>query len=222
MGGRGAALRAGPPLRGSGREALDLGLSCDLGRSQGLVSPLQARCANRLCSLRCLGRRPLHRISILRPRPVLPYAAHHASDARLTYYPPNVLPPPPYLYPKPQRMAKHVVVKKSRITVDVGLDGQNMPVEMKWAASDNPAGQQLQPAKAMLLALFDEKTKETLKIDLWTREMQVLEMDRMFYQTLRGLADTYFRATNNKELASQMQQFVFYFGQATGAIPKEE
>lgn len=119
-------------------------------------------------------------------------------------------------------MAKNAVVKKSRITIDVGLDGQNMPVEMKWAASDSPTGNKPQEAKAMLLSLFDVKTKETLKIDLWTREMQVLEMDRMFYQTLRGLADTYFRATQNKELANQMQQFVFYFGQATGAIPKEE
>ncbi|THH41148.1 gliding motility protein GldC [Neolewinella litorea] len=119
-------------------------------------------------------------------------------------------------------MAKHAVKKKSRITVDVGLDEKNMPVEMTWAASDNPAGNQPQACKAMLLSLFDERTKETLKIDLWTQEMQVVEMDRMFYQTLRGLADTYFRATQNKELANQMQQFVFYFGQATGAIPKEE
>ncbi|MCP9237300.1 gliding motility protein GldC [Lewinella sp. JB7] len=119
-------------------------------------------------------------------------------------------------------MAKSAVVRKSRITVDVGLDGQNMPVEMKWVASDNPNGSAPQECKAMLLSLFDEKTKETLKIDLWTKEMQVIEMDRMFYQTLRGLADTYFRATQNKELANQMQQFTFYFGQATGAIPKED
>lgn len=119
-------------------------------------------------------------------------------------------------------MAKQPVVKKSRITIDVGLDQQNMPVEMSWTASDSPTGKRPQEAKAMLLSLFDVKTKETLKIDLWTREMQVLEMDRMFYQTLRGLADTYFRATQNKELANQMQQFVFYFGQVTGAIPKED
>ncbi len=119
-------------------------------------------------------------------------------------------------------MAKNKVKKKSRITVDVGLDDSNMPVSMNWSASDNPNGQHPQACKAMLLSLFDENTKETLKIDLWTKDMQVLEMDRMFYQTLRGLADTYFRATQNKELANQMQQFVFFFGQATGAIPKEE
>lgn len=119
-------------------------------------------------------------------------------------------------------MAKAKVRKKSRITLDVGLDESNMPIDIKWSASDNPAGQTPQPCKAMLVSLFDERSKETLKIDLWTKEMQVIEMDRMFYQTLRGLCDTYFRATGNKDLANQMQQFVFYFGEATGAIPKEE
>jgi gliding motility-associated protein GldC len=119
-------------------------------------------------------------------------------------------------------MPKHTVVKKSRITLNVGLDEKNMPVDMTWAASDNPNAKGPQNCKAMLLSLFDERSKETLKIDLWTRDMQVIEMDRMFYQTLRGMADTYFKATGNKELANQMQQFVFYFGQATGAIPKED
>ena len=118
-------------------------------------------------------------------------------------------------------MPQEKITKKSRITIDVGLNAENMPVEMKWAASDNPAGRTPQDCKAMLLSLFDSNTKETLKIDLWTKEMQVVEMDRMYYQTLRALADTYYRATNNKELANQMQQFVFFFGQQTGAIPKE-
>ena len=117
-------------------------------------------------------------------------------------------------------MAKEVVKKRSKIQVEVGLNAEQMPVEMKWGASDKPGPKE--GCKAMLLSLFNEQTKETMKIDLWTKEMQVVEMDRFMYQTLRGLADTYFKATGNKELANQMQQFVFYFGQATGAIPKQE
>ncbi|MEL6356079.1 MAG: gliding motility protein GldC, partial [Bacteroidota bacterium] len=120
------------------------------------------------------------------------------------------------------RMAKYDIKKKSEITIGIGLDQENMPVQMEWAANDSPTGDVPQPCKAMLLSLFSERDKETLKIDLWTRDMQVREMDRFFYQTLRGMADTYFRATQNKELANQMQQFVFYFGQQTGVIPKQE
>ena len=117
-------------------------------------------------------------------------------------------------------MAVLPVKKRSNITIDVGLGEDRMPVELKWKASDNKGPSEA--CKGMLLSLFNEQSKETMKIDLWTKDMQVVEMDRFMYQTLRGLADTYFRATGNKELANQMQQFTFYFGQATGAIPKPD
>ncbi len=114
------------------------------------------------------------------------------------------------------------VKKTSEITIKVGLDENNMPIAMDWAASDNPAGKTPQAVKGMLLSLFSERQKETLKIDLWTKDMQVQEMDRFVYQTLRGMADSYFKATQNKEMANAMQQFVFYFGQQTNIIPKQE
>jgi gliding motility-associated protein GldC len=116
-------------------------------------------------------------------------------------------------------MAKEIVKKRSTITVNVGLNAEKMPVELHWNASDKPGP--AEACKGMLLALFNEQTKETMKVDLWTKDMQVVEMDRFMYQALRGLADTYHKATGNTELANQMQQFVFYFGQATGAIPKQ-
>ncbi|MBC6996588.1 gliding motility protein GldC [Neolewinella lacunae] len=116
-------------------------------------------------------------------------------------------------------MAKEIVKKRSTITVNVGLNAEQMPVELHWKASDKPGP--AEGCKGMLLSLFNEQSKETMKIDLWTKEMQVVEMDRFMYQTLRGLAETYYRATGNQELANDMQQFVFYFGQATGAIPKQ-
>lgn len=116
-------------------------------------------------------------------------------------------------------MAKEVIKKRSAISVEIGLNAEQMPVQIKWNASDKPGPSEA--CKGMLLSLFNEQSKETMKIDLWTKDMQVVEMDRFMYQTLRGLADTYNKATGNTELANQMQQFVFFFGQATGAIPKE-
>ena len=112
------------------------------------------------------------------------------------------------------------VVRTSEIIVKVGLNAENMPVAMDWKASDNPNDQNFQSAKAMLMSFFDKDTKDTLKIDLWTNEMQVIEMDRFFYQTLRSLADTYYKATQNRELASAMMQFVDYFGEKTEIVPK--
>ena len=69
---------------------------------------------------------------------------------------------------------------------------------------------------------FDNDTKDTMKIDLWTTKMQVNEMDRFFFQTLRAMADTYFKATQNREMAVDMQRFAQYFGEKTEIIPKAD
>ncbi|HNG90361.1 MAG TPA: gliding motility protein GldC, partial [Saprospiraceae bacterium] len=61
----------------------------------------------------------------------------------------------------------------------------------------------------------------TLRIDLWTKEMQVTEMDRFMYQILSSLSQTYLRATQNKALAEDMARFAHYFGQQTEIVPKE-
>lgn len=114
------------------------------------------------------------------------------------------------------------VVRFSDIVLKVGLDENNNPIEMNWMAQDNPNGMDPLPCKSILLSIFDAENKDTLKIDLWTTEMQVAEMDRFMYQTLRGLADTYQRATNNLDLSNQMQKFVQYFGESTDLLPKSD
>lgn len=118
-------------------------------------------------------------------------------------------------------MSKNTVTKVAEIQINVGLNEDNMPIKMDWKSSDNTKNAQNQECKAMLLSVFDKEKKETLKIDLWTNEMQIVEMDRFFYQTLRALSDTYFKATRNQELANDMQRFVQYFGEKTEILPKE-
>lgn len=114
------------------------------------------------------------------------------------------------------------VSKKSKINIEVTVNADNKPEAIHWKAEDDPAGAKLKEAKAMFVSFFDKETKDTLKIDLWVGEFQVQEMDRMMFQTLRALTDTYFKATNNQKLAGSMQQFVNYFGEETGIIPKDQ
>ena len=118
-------------------------------------------------------------------------------------------------------MSKEKIARTSNIKIAVGLDGANVPISMKWNADDNPESKEKE-AKAFLLSIFDKESKDTLKIDLWTNEMQVNEMDRFFYHTFRALSDTYFKATQNKELAVDMQKFVQYFGEQTEILPKSK
>jgi gliding motility-associated protein GldC len=112
--------------------------------------------------------------------------------------------------------------KKSKINIEVALNDQNFPESIEWSATDNPHSEDKMKAKGMMLSFFDVDTKDTFKIDLWTTEMQVVEMDRFIFQTLKSIADTYHKSTGNTELANDMQRFVRYFGECTEIIPKEE
>lgn len=112
-------------------------------------------------------------------------------------------------------------MKSSQIRITVQLDDKNVPTSIDWDADDRTHGNEPLPCKAMLLSLFERQSLDTMKIDLWTQDMQVNEMDRFFFQTLRGLADTYFQATQNRELAVDMQRFVQYFGEKTEILKKE-
>jgi gliding motility-associated protein GldC len=114
------------------------------------------------------------------------------------------------------------VKSQSEIKINVGLDEEKIPVQLSWEAPGSPGNEEAQECKAVLLSIFDKKTLDTLKIDLWTKEMQVVEMDRFIFQTLRAITDTYYKATQNQKLANAMQQFVTFFGEETEVIPKNK
>lgn len=112
-------------------------------------------------------------------------------------------------------------MSKKEIKISVELDDKNVPVSINWDADDK-ASTDDGSCKAFMLSLYEKEQMETLKIDLWTKDFQVNEMDQFTFQTLRGLVDTYYRATQNAELANEMQRFVSYFGEKTGLIKPEE
>ncbi|MBW0162123.1 MAG: gliding motility protein GldC [Sediminibacterium sp. Gen4] len=98
----------------------------------------------------------------------------------------------------------------STINIDVHLDEQKVPQSIQWKASDSTADM-AQPARAMMVAFWDAADKSALRIDLWTKEMMVDEMADFYYQTLMGMADTYMRATQQKEMMEDMKAFAKEF-----------
>ncbi len=114
------------------------------------------------------------------------------------------------------------MTKSSNINITVNLDGNKHPESIFWEAQDSDDPRARKEVKAILLSLFDKDHLDTLKIDLWTKEMQVVEMDRFMFQTLRALSDTYFKATNNAELANAFAGFADYFGEKTGILSQEK
>jgi gliding motility-associated protein GldC len=115
-----------------------------------------------------------------------------------------------------------MVAHTSEIKIKVGLDAEKVPVSIDWSASDMHPNGATEACKAMMIALFDDAHKDTLRIDLWTKDMQVIEMDRFMYRILQSLSETYLRATNNRNMAEQMAQFAHYFGQETEIIEKDK
>lgn len=96
-------------------------------------------------------------------------------------------------------------MNQSTIQLQVSLDDKKIPEDIRWSASEQ-AGTTRQ-AKAFLLSLWDGQEKTALRIDLWTKNMMVDEMDDFFYQTFITLADTYQRATQHTELAEDIRTF---------------
>ena len=99
---------------------------------------------------------------------------------------------------------------KSTITIDVELDEQRVPSNIKWQATESSADAP-QNAKAMMLSLWDGADKAALRIDLWTEKMMVDEMADFYYQTLMTMADTFDRATKQTELVEEMKSFAKNF-----------
>jgi len=99
----------------------------------------------------------------------------------------------------------------SEITLRVALDDNRVPEKLSWSAQDG--GIENEEAKAMLLSVWDSRNKESLRIDLWTKDMPVEEMKVFFHQTLLGLSDTFMRATQDEKMTATMRDFCDYFAE---------
>jgi gliding motility-associated protein GldC len=102
-------------------------------------------------------------------------------------------------------------MKNSEIKIQIELDENKVPETIYWTAKD--AGQENQKSEAVLISLWDAKSQNSLRIDLWTKEMKVDEMKIFFHQTLTAMSDTFERATGDEKMASQMRQFCQYFAE---------
>jgi gliding motility-associated protein GldC len=107
-------------------------------------------------------------------------------------------------------------MKQSEIKFTVSLDEGDVPFAIDWDASD--AGESKKPTKAIMLSMWDPEEMGALRIDLWTKEMSVGEMNHFFYQTFMTMADTYERATNNKEVVVMIKEFTIAMGRKTQVI----
>ena len=100
---------------------------------------------------------------------------------------------------------------KSTIELFVELDENRVPEKLSWTAKDGGIVQE--EAKAIMLSVWDSKAQESLRIDLWTKDMPVDEMKLFFHQTLVEMSNTFQRATEDEKMTATMKDFCDYFAE---------
>ena len=94
-------------------------------------------------------------------------------------------------------------MRKSKIEFTIELDAQNVPEKIQWDATDKP-DDGFSETKAISIALWDQSQKNTMRIDLWTKEMPVDEMKRFYIDCIGGLAQSALTATGDEYLSNEM------------------
>ncbi|MGL4611122.1 MAG: gliding motility protein GldC [Trueperaceae bacterium] len=109
---------------------------------------------------------------------------------------------------------------KADIHISVERDTTDI-TNIVWQAKEAPEPG-LQNAKAMILALWDAESRNSLRIDLWTKDMTIDDMNDFFFQTFLSMADTYSRATNNKDIMADIKIFAREFAEKASRAAKQQ
>ena len=116
-------------------------------------------------------------------------------------------------------MTQNKTSKKEKFSVEVIMDENLIPEELEWHSSQGKG--QSDKASAALIYLWNAQKNETFSLDLWTKKMSVEEMNKMMFQTIMTLANSYEKATSEDQLANAMRDFAEFFGEKTEIIPKK-
>ena len=96
--------------------------------------------------------------------------------------------------------------KEAEIRFSIKLDDNNIPVAIFWEASDADF-EGKKACDSIMISMWDRHERNSLSIDLWTKDMEVGEMNAHFFLTFMKMAETYERATKNKEVANMIKVF---------------
>ena len=94
-------------------------------------------------------------------------------------------------------------MKKSTVHFSIELDANNFPEKILWDATDKPEAGPSE-TKSISVALWDHQQSNTLRIDLWTKDMPVSDMKRFYVDCLGGLAQSALSSTGDEYISSEI------------------
>ena len=95
----------------------------------------------------------------------------------------------------------------------IELDENHLPLNIKMITSNGEDDED--NIKALMISAWAAKTQETLRIDLWTKDMPVNQMFILYHQTLMGMASTLEKATGHDRLAGALKDYCDFFAEQT-------
>ena len=103
-------------------------------------------------------------------------------------------------------MSNQKIEHESEIRLKVGLDTHRNPVRLTWTAEEGGIEPDRE-VKAFFLTTWDKKENNSMRMDLWTTEFMVEEMQAMVFQHLMSLADVVDRSTGDSKSAEEIKTF---------------
>ena len=94
-------------------------------------------------------------------------------------------------------------MKESLINFKIVLDNEGIPDEIKWNATDTDFEED-KDTRAISIATWDHQLQNSLRMDLWTKQMSVEEMKRFYIDCIGGLSQSLLSATGDEFMSSEM------------------
>ncbi len=94
-------------------------------------------------------------------------------------------------------------MNESEIKFKVELDKDNIPEKIYWDADhkDEPGYSE---TKSISVSLWDDSNKNTLRIDLWAKDMPMDEMKRFYVDCLGGISQTLLNSTGDEYMSGEI------------------
>ena len=91
----------------------------------------------------------------------------------------------------------------SEIKFKVSLDKENVPEKIEWDA-DHKETEGWSETKSITVSLWDHNNKNSMRIDLWTKDMPVDEMKRFYIDCIGGLSQSILNATGDEYMSGEL------------------
>ncbi len=106
---------------------------------------------------------------------------------------------------------------KQSLKFNIEIDENHLPLSIGMQSKDINE----KNIKALLVSAWESTKKETLRVDIWTKDMPINEMFIMYHQTMMGMASSLEKSTGHNRLAGALRDYCAFFAEETKIIDKK-